>query len=78
MTKPSKHKLEYKHSIGDQIIYLGLIDEYKNTLATIVKRSKKYISEYYSIKFSIDDEIFNDIAGGVLKNLEEYELELNK
>ena len=75
---PNKTKREYLHEINDQVIYLGIIDIYKNTLATIIKRSKKHISEYYSIKFAIDDEIVNDIAGGVLISLEEYELKLAK
>ena len=73
---PNKTKREYLHEINSQVIYLGIIDIYKNTLATIIKRSKKHISEYYSIKFAIDDEIVNDIAGGVLISLEEYELKL--
>jgi len=84
-TKPKKEdkysekvsvKREYKHNIGDSVIYLGLLDEYRNTIAIITKRSKKHISEYYCIKFSIDDEIVKDVAGGVLQSLEEYELNL--
>lgn len=77
-SEKSKVKREYSFNINDAVIYLGLVEEYRNTLCTIVKRSRKHISEYYTIKFAIDDEILKDVAGGVLQTVEEFESNLKK
>jgi len=73
-SEPSKFK--YSFDIGENIIYKGIIDEYRNTIAVITKRSHKNQNEYYCIKFSLDDSELKDINGNILKNLEEYESEL--
>jgi len=75
-SESSKTKREYAHDLKDEVVYLGIVEEYKNTLATIIKRSRNHLSEYYSIKFSLDEEILDNIAGGVLISLENYEAEL--
>jgi DNA-binding TFAR19-related protein (PDSD5 family) len=75
-----KTKREYKFHVNQEVIYKGLIEEYRNTLATIVnhKQSRNHSVEYYSIKFALDDEIINDVSGNMLISLENYELELAK
>jgi len=73
-SEPSKFK--YSFDIGENIIYKGIIDEYRNTIAIITKRNHKNQNEYYCIKFSLDDSELKDINGNILKNLEEYESEL--
>ena len=69
-------KFKYSFEIGENIIYKGIIDEYRNTIAIITKRSHKNQNEYYGIKFSLDDSELKDINGNILKNLEEHEAEL--
>lgn len=77
-SEKSKVKREYKFSLNDQTIYCGLIEEYRNTLCTIIKRSRNHLTEYYTIKFAIDDEIVENISGGVLQTVEEFESNLEK
>lgn len=74
----SNIKKEYKFQKNQEVIYKGLIDEYKNTLAIIInhKQSRNHLSEHYSIKFAIDNEVINDVSGSMLISLEDYELEL--
>jgi len=73
-----KVKRKYKFEKGDQVIYLGLVEEYKNTLCTIIKHSRNHLSEYYTVKFAIDDEIIKDVGGGILQTVEEFESNLEK
>ncbi len=73
-----KVKRKYKFEKGDQVIYLGLVEQYKNTLCTIIKHSRNHLIEYYTIKFAIDDEILSDVGGGVLQTVEEFESYLEK
>ena len=73
-SEPTKFK--YTFEVGETIIYKGIIDEYRNTVAVITKRSHKNQNEYYCIKFSLDDSELKDINGNILKNLEDHEAEL--
>ena len=73
-SEPTKFK--YAFEVGETIIYKGIIDEYRNTVAVITKRSHKNQNEYYSIKFALDDSELKDINGNILKNLEDHEAEL--
>ena len=73
-SEPTKFK--YAFEVGETIIYKGIIDEYRNTVAVITKRSHKNQNEYYCIKFSLDDSELKDINGNILKNLEDHEAEL--
>ena len=73
-SEPTKFK--YAFEVGETIIYKGIIDEYRNTIAAITKRSHKNQNEYYCIKFSLDDSELKDINGNILKNLEDHEAEL--
>ena len=73
-SEPTKFK--YAFEVGETIIYKGIIDEYRNTIAVITKRSHKNQNEYYCIKFALDDSELKDINGNILKNLEDHEAEL--
>ena len=73
-SEPTKFK--YAFEVGSDAIYKGIIEEYRNTLCTITKRSHKNQTEYYCIKFSLDDSLLKDIIGTILQGLEEYEAEL--
>ncbi|OHD22844.1 MAG: hypothetical protein A2Y34_04455 [Spirochaetes bacterium GWC1_27_15] len=66
-------KQEYRFKPTDKAIYVGLLDEYSGLECEIVKRSRRKITEYYTIKFS-NEEIISDISGNFLMNHEEYEL----
>jgi len=65
-------KNEYKFSLKDTVVYLGLVDEYKGLECVIIKKSRRKIIEYYKVKF-LDDEELGDVAGGFLRTAEEYE-----
>lgn len=69
----SSIKSDYKFSLKDTVIYLGLVVEYKGLTCIITKKNKRKTTEYYRIKF-VDGEELNGVAGGFLKTLEEYEL----
>ena len=73
-SEPTKFK--YAFEVGETIIYKGIIDEYRNTIAVITKRSHKNQNEYYCIKFSLDDSELKDINGNIWKNLDDHEAEL--
>jgi len=73
-SEPTKFK--YMYEVGSDAIYKGIIEEYRNTLCTITKRSHKNQNEYYTIKFALDDSELKDINGNILKNLEDHETEL--
>jgi len=73
-SEPTKFK--YAFDVGSDAIYRGIIEEYRNTLCTITKRSHKNQTEYYCIKFSLDDSELKDINGNILQSLEKFEAEL--
>jgi len=73
-SEPTKFK--YAFDVGSDAIYKGIIEEYRNTLCTITKRSHKNQTEYYCIKFSLDDSELKDINGNILQSLEKFESEL--
>lgn len=74
----NESKFKYTYDIGQDIIYKGIIEEYHNTLATIMKRTHKNQNTYYTIKFALDDVEKKDINGTIIQSLEEYELSLVK
>ena len=73
-SEPSKFK--YAFDVNESCIYKGIIEEYRNTVCTITKRTHKNQNEYYTIKFALDDSELKDINGNILQGLEEYELSL--
>lgn len=66
-------KTEYKFEVSDKIklIYLGLIDTYKNQECIVTKRSRRRNNEYYKILF--DDGMEAETSNGFLMTLDEYE-----
>jgi len=72
----SESKFKYTYEVNQNIIYKGIIEEYHNTLATIIKRSHKNQNEYYTIKFSLDEVVKKDINGNILKSLADFDAEL--
>jgi len=83
-TKPKKEdkysekasvKREYKHALKSRVVYVGLLDDYSGLECETVKRSRRKITEFYTIKFD-DEEIISDISGNFLMTPEEYQLYL--
>lgn len=65
-------KKEYTYALNAEVIYLGLVEDYKTLSCSVVKRSRRKNTEYYNVKFS-DGEELDSIANGFLKTPEEYE-----
>lgn len=64
-------KKEYKFDVGNTVIYLGLLNEYKGAKCEINKKSRRKNMEHYKVKFE-DGEIA-DTSVGFLKTPEEHE-----
>lgn len=61
----------YLYSIGDELVYCGSLIGYENSECVIVGRSRKYLSEYYRIRFNNDDEI--ETIADILRTKEEFQ-----
>lgn len=61
----------YKFEIDQEVIYVGSLEGYENAVCTVTKRKRKYITEYYHIKFEDGEKI--ETIGSILKTKEEYE-----
>lgn len=68
----SPTKREYKYSPKEEVIYLGLNNDYKGLPCTIIKKSRAKSTEYYNVRFE-DNEELNSVSCGFLKTPEEYE-----
>jgi len=73
-TSRKTSKAEYIFEIGQTCVYCGSLGGYDKAECVIVSRNRKYLQEYYHIKFSNNDEV--ETIGGILKSKEDYELEL--
>lgn|GEM_PF-3572672 len=73
----SSIKTEYKFSLQDKVVYVGLLEEFRDLVCTIIKRSRRKITDYYKVKFD-DGEELDSISGVFLKTIEEYELEVEQ
>ena len=66
----------YTFDLNQEVVYCGSLAGYGDTICTIIGRSRKYITEYYRIRFENIDEI--ETIGDILKSKEDYEIILNE
>jgi len=72
-TSRKTSKEDYQFLVGASVVYCGSLGGYEKAECVVVSRNRKYLQEYYHIRFSNNDEV--ETIGGILKSKEDYELE---
>ena len=65
-------KKEYTYALKTELIYLGIVDDYKTLPCSVIKRSRRKSTDYYSVIFE-NGEKLDSIAEGFLKTPDEYD-----